>query len=386
MPHETDQVPESEAGGWKSWVPESVRHLLPTGLLTEDWTQFVPAEWRRWLSDSPAPRPQTRTLRLIGIDEDTPGPRWSALHRETWDAYRAWWVGADGGRERPARAAAEAALHHHMPELAEVHAQLVALAGGDDTAAAMLTLWNPPPFIVACSQVVVPDREGGEPVLLRNYDYDPRLFEATIYRSRWSARRVLGTGDCLWGLVDGVNDDGLAVSLTFGGRREVGEGFGIPLVIRYLLEVAADVGEAVEVLRRLPHQISYNVTLCDRSGRVATVMISPDRPARVTDRCAVTNHPETVEWPEHSAWVGSVERLDLLQAMSSAGADDVTMTEALLQPPLLAREWDAGFATLFTAAYRPVSGRLDYHWPHQRLPLALDAALPELFQVELGAP
>jgi hypothetical protein len=31
-----------------------------------------------------------------------------------------------------------------------------------------------------------------------------------------------------------------------------------------------------------------------------------------------------------------------------------------------------------------VSGRLDYHWPHQRLPLALDAALPELFEVELG--
>ena len=174
------------------------------------------------------------------------------------------WEPAAG--ERPARAAAEAALHHHMPELADVHAQLVALAGGDDTAAAMLTLWNPPPFIVACSQVVVPDRDSGEPVLLRNYDYDPRLFEATIYRSRWSTRRVLGTGDCLWGLVDGVNDDGLAVSLTFGGRREVGEGFGIPLVIRYLLEVAGDVAEGIEVLRRLPHQISYNVTLCDRSG------------------------------------------------------------------------------------------------------------------------
>jgi len=151
MPHETDQVPESEAGGWKSWVPESVRHLLPSAAPADDWTQFVPAEWRRWLSDSPAPRPQTRTLRFIGIDEDRPGLRWSALYRETWDAYRAWWLGVDGGRERPGRAAAEAALHHHMPELAEVHAQLVALAGDDDTAAAMLTLWNPPPFIVACS-------------------------------------------------------------------------------------------------------------------------------------------------------------------------------------------------------------------------------------------
>ena len=74
MPHETDQVPESEAGGWKSWVPESVRHLLPTASPAEDWTQFVPAEWRRWLTDSPAPRPQTRTLRFIGIDEDTAGP------------------------------------------------------------------------------------------------------------------------------------------------------------------------------------------------------------------------------------------------------------------------------------------------------------------------
>src|SRR3954462_2447085 len=73
MPHQTDQAPDSDAGGWESWVPESVRHLLPTAVPADDWTQYVPAEWRRWLSDSPAPRPQTRTLRFIGIDEDWPG-------------------------------------------------------------------------------------------------------------------------------------------------------------------------------------------------------------------------------------------------------------------------------------------------------------------------
>ena len=97
---------------------------------------------------------------------------------------------------------------------------------------------------------------------------------------------MLGTGDCLWGLVDGVNDGGLAVSLTFGGRREVGEGFGVPLVIRYLLEVCDDVAAATEVLARLPHQLSYNVTLCDAGGSVATVMVAPDRPARVTAAAA----------------------------------------------------------------------------------------------------
>ena len=38
-----------------------------------------------------------------------------------------------------------------------------------------------------------------------------------------------------------MNDAGLAVSLTFGGRRALGTGFGIPLVVRYLLETCATV-------------------------------------------------------------------------------------------------------------------------------------------------
>lgn len=102
--------------------------------------------------------------------------------------------------------------------------------------------------------------------------------------------------DCLWGLLDGVNDEGLAVSLTFGGRPQVGDGFGIPLVIRYVLEVCGTVGEAVDVLRRVPVHMSYNVTALDRAGGWATVYVAPDRPARVTGRAVATNHQGTVEW------------------------------------------------------------------------------------------
>jgi hypothetical protein len=58
----------------------------------------------------------------------------------------------------------------------------------------------------------------------------------------------------------------------------------------------------------------------------------------------------------------------------------------MLQPPLLARNWDEGFATLYTAAYRPASGRLEYLWPGFTLPLALDRPLPEAVDVELGDP
>ena len=58
-------------------------------------------------------------------------------------------------------------------------------------------------------------------------------------------RRVVGTEDCGWGLLDGVNDAGLAVSLTFGGRPQVGDGFGIPLILRYVLQTCTDVDQAV---------------------------------------------------------------------------------------------------------------------------------------------
>lgn len=347
-----------------------------------DWRQWIPKQWRHWLDASPAPRPQGRSLRFIGVDEERPGDRWKALFDETWPEYRRWWLAHDG-EGRPTRSEAEAALGEHMPELVPIHERLVELSGGDDTAAAMLTLWNPPPFIVACSQTVVSDSQTGEPVLFRNYDYDPRLFEATVYRSRWGTRRVLGTGDCLWGLVDGINDRGLAVSLTFGGRREVGDGFGVPLVIRYVLEVCDDVAAAIAVLRRLPHQLSYNITLTDRDGAVATVYVAPDRLARVTDRREVTNHPETVEWETHAEWVKSVERLTYLEQLRAAGTDATAMAAAMTSPPLLARRWDEGFSTLYTAAYRPVSETLTYIWPGVSRPLALGEPLPDSFEVDL---
>ena len=52
-----------------------------------------------------------------------------------------------------------------------------------------------------CSQAVF---AGPEPVLVRNYDFDPELLEGVDRTpAQLTGRRVLGMSDCLWGLLDG---------------------------------------------------------------------------------------------------------------------------------------------------------------------------------------
>ena len=179
---------------------------------------------------------------------------------------------------RPDLATCRRALTRHMPELVPTYERLVELAGGDELAARLLSLYRPPGFVVGCSQGAW---TRDEPVLVRNYDYPVSRLEGIVYLTEWSGRRVLGMSDCLWGLLDGVNDAGLAVSLTFGGRRDVGDGFGIPLVVRYLLEVCADVAEAREALAHDPGPRGPEPHPARPLGRV------PDRLRRARPRARV---------------------------------------------------------------------------------------------------
>lgn len=298
-------------------------------------------------------------LTMYGINEARPGPRWRALFEATWPAYRRWYL-AEGRVARPGIRDAGAALARHMPELLPTWAQLSAQTGHDLDAAAMLTHWRMPAFLPAgCSQVVTPDPK---PSLLRNYDYAPDLFEAVSISTDY-LQPVIGTADCLWGLLDGMNGAGLVVSLTFGGDRTVGDGFAIPLVVRYLLETCTSVEEATAALYRLPISMSYNLTILDSDGAVATVHVGPGRTPEIAEQPCATNH----RWrqpvnPAHAARFRSVERLDHLDDLLDrrATADDIAL--AMLQKPLHSQEYSQSFGTLYTADYRPAEQTVTYHW------------------------
>jgi len=353
-----------------------------------DWS-----DWRAWLRRATwtdwaaGPRPgRVRgaggiSLAVRSWEEDQPGDRTREHLAAGWPAFRQWW--RDGANARPTAEQAGARLEQHMPELVPVWKRLAGLLPGDPEAAAALALWNPPPFLTGCSQAAV---LAGGPALIRNYDWDYRLFDGVVARTAYTGRRVLGMLDCLWGLLDGINDAGLAVSLTFGGRPEVGEGFGIPLVIRYVLEVCGTVQEAMRVLHRVPVHMSYNVTAVDRAGRRATAYLAPDRPARITGRAVATNHQDKVEWAPYAAAIRSVERQQRLEQLLADGTGASGVAAACLAPPLYATRFGQGFGTLYTADYRPGEGVVRYRWPDRTMERSLDHFQSGDFRVELGAP
>ncbi|MFT3721766.1 C45 family autoproteolytic acyltransferase/hydolase [Pseudorhodoferax sp.] len=312
-------------------------------------------------------------IRFQAVAEDQPGAQWQALFARSWPGYRAWFL-RSGTVGRPTYLECRRALRQHMPELVPTWERLVELAGGGDLEARFLSLWRPPAYIAGCSQAVWPDAGDAQgPALLRNYDYAPALLEGNWLATRWTGQRVLAMSDCLWGALDGLNASGLAASLSFGGRTIAGEGFGIPLVLRYVLEVATDTASAIAILQRVPVHMCYSVTLLDARGAWATVFLNPDRPVEVTRRAAVTNFQHAVEWPEHARATAACERLDALQALAGAGAPVQAAVDALLREPLYQPAWERGYGTLYTAAYAPRAGRVQLLWPGTCWTQTLDA-------------
>jgi predicted choloylglycine hydrolase len=294
------------------------------------------------------------------VSEAEPGPKWAGLFEEYWPGYRDWWL-REGADARPTYWESYQALKAHMPEILPIYDELCDLAGGGDYASRFLSFYGPPAYLSGCSQAIWP---GKEPVLVRNYDYNPHAFDRLVLRTEWQGRTVVGCSDGLWGLVDGMNDAGLALSLTFGGRHIVGDGFGVPLILRYVLQTCKTAEQAGRVLARIPTHMSYNVTVVDAKRNFLTALMAPDRPAQITHAAVATNHQERVEWTAHARFTATVERERyLLQRLTLHVEPEQKFIGAFLKPPLYSSAFAQGFGTLYTAVYRPRLGQMELRWP-----------------------
>ncbi len=287
-----------------------------------------------------------------------------------WPAYRAWFL-REGEEARESYAVGAYQLRRHMPELVGTYDRIVSAVGGGDLEARFLSHWSPPPLVAACSLAAW---NRAENLLVRNYDYPPLLCDTTVLASQWNGTRVVAMSDCVWGAIDGLNEHGLAVAIAFGGRKVVGEGFGIGLVIRYLLEFARDVPEALDVLRRVPIQLSYNIALVDRSGFGAIAQVSPDRPLVVADGLTAANRQGATEWPEHAIFCATEEREAALAATVANPATTAgELVGHFLQAPIYRDPAATTWGTVYTAAYDCDHRTMDLLWPDDSWRISLDA-------------
>lgn len=321
-----------------------------------------------------------RVLDFTAVDDGKPGSAaWTERVRPQWPTAVA---AVDESAMTPEGwAAAVAAFGEHLPELLPV---LERLAEALDTpeAAAVLTQATFKPFFAACSQTSVAG------ALVRNYDFDPRLCERVISRTEY-LRPVIGMSEFCWGLLDGMNEAGLAVSLTFGGRLVHKPGMSILMIVRYLLETCDDVEQAWERLQRIPVATAQNLTLVDRE-QALSVHIGPDiRPTRAASLC-VTNHQTDPVEEEQERQTRTLLRQATVSAAAEQAEDDDPaehVVRALLNRPVYNTDYDSGLGTIYTAAYRPTEGRVDYIWPGGvRWPQSFAHFQPGARAVEVGRP
>jgi predicted choloylglycine hydrolase len=298
--------------------------------------------------------------RFVFAREDRPGEAWLARFAAGRDEAERWYLG-EGRTAPPTAAECRAALRDHMPELMPHYDRVCTLVGDDARAHQILSHYRPPPVIFGCSQAVW--LGDGGPALVRNYDFALDIVSDRFEATSWSGRKVIAKAQRPWGgCLDGMNEDGLVVSNTFGGSAAKGRGFSIILMLRYVLETCRRVDEAITALSRIPIAQSHNVTLLDSSGAYATLFLGPDRVPAITADRVCTNHQEQVVWPEHGAMSRTVERHETLaHQLAEPGLTLDRLVESFLAPPLYSR-W-IGSPTVYTAVYRPAEGRADYLWP-----------------------
>lgn len=307
--------------------------------------------------------------RFVFAREERPAEGWRVRFIAGRDEAARWYL-HNSRADPPTAAECRAALRRHMPELIPHYDAACALVGDDELAHRIISQYRAPQTTGACSQAVWLGPEG--PALVRNYDYSLDIVSDRFEATGWLGRRVIAKAQRPWGgCLDGMNEDGLVASLTFGGSRAQGEGFAVILIVRYVLETCRHVDEAVAALVRLPIAMAHNVTVLDAAGAYATVFLRPDRAPVVTAERVCTNHQERVMWPEHAARSQTVERQACLRDyLAEPGMSLNTLVERFLVPPLYSRR--AAFPTAYTAVYRPAERRVDYLWPGERWAQSFD--------------
>lgn len=211
--------------------------------------------------------------------------------------------------------------------------------------------------------------------MIRNYDSHPRSYEGRylFYQPTDSGYAVIGPSMQITGRIDGMNEKGLVMGYNFTHRKQSEDGFMCNMIGRLILETCADIGEAVTLLKEIPHRHSFSYVLLDRAGKSYVVEASPrEVVARRSNVC--TNHFHRLDKENRYRQDESRRREKVILERQQSTADPYQAFQVMNNKAndIFSFKYDASAGTLHTAAYFPFEMKAWFAIGHDRRPIIFD--------------
>ena len=154
--------------------------------------------------------------------------------------------------------------------------------------------------------------------------------------------------------MDGMNEKGLVIGYNFMNRKKPGDGFICCMIGRIIVEACANVDEAVEMLKEIPHRHSFSYVVYDRSGKTFIVETSP-RGVEVRSSTACTNHFEMMKHENRNHLVDSKRRLGVMERQQDNLSDAYDAFRLLNDKDkgVFSDLYSSWAGTIHTSAYLP---------------------------------
>ncbi|MCA1055673.1 C45 family autoproteolytic acyltransferase/hydrolase [Rossellomorea aquimaris] len=217
----------------------------------------------------------------------------------------------------------------------------------------------------------------GDNYLIRNYDYHPKTYEGryVFYQPTDTGYAMIGPSQRVTGRMDGMNEKGLAIGYNFMHRKNPGDGFICCMIGRLVLESAASVEEAVDLLKEIPHRHSFSYIVHDKSSQTFIIETSP-RGVRVRQSNACTNHFEMMVEENRNHLVDSKRRLAIMEK-ERENHNDVMDAFRLLNDRdrgVFSDLYGSWAGTIHTSAYLPSEMKAWFALGGDREPIVFDFA------------
>ncbi|QQK79037.1 acyl-CoA--6-aminopenicillanic acid acyltransferase [Salicibibacter cibi] len=194
----------------------------------------------------------------------------------------------------------------------------------------------------------------GENYLIRNYDYHPKTYDGRFlfFQPTDQGYAIAGPSQRITGRMDGINEKGLVMAYNLTNRKKPGAGFICSMIGRLLLESCADVTEAVEMAKEIPHRHSFSYLVYDARGEMMVIEASP-RGVHARNTTACTNHFEIQTRENRFHLDDSKKRLESLQNNASLNARDAFRLLNDPKQPIFSERYKSWAGTIHTSAYFP---------------------------------